>query len=330
MLPSCCQLALVVFAGCDGACGGAEGELPGGTASCVVPEAPVGRKPQPACSGRIHPSMALLASMEESGFRCLAVTGLGRAKDACSFQRPDVALIMCSSCAGCRRQGAQYRPWDAAAGLLERLGQLGTPVVVASDGPEAARLAGCGDVAAVLTGGYGPADLAGAARLVCTTTVPLTTVPLITDPLTAAPLTAAPLATDPLATDPLTAAPTGPRAMGSVLLDVARGVVSLGGRSVELTAKELAALTLLVAERGNLVTTEAVLAHVWPSPTTATKGDVYSLVYRVRRRVDDLDRRPPLIRSRRGLGYLLDPHVLGGLARDRGAGKGFGFLGAVL
>ncbi|MHB1891150.1 MAG: winged helix-turn-helix domain-containing protein [Acidimicrobiales bacterium] len=259
--------------------------------------------------------MALLASMEESGFRCLAVTGLGRAKDACSFQRPDVALIMCSSCAGCRRQGAQYRPWDAAAGLLERLGQLGTPVVVASDGPEAARLAGCGDVAAVLTGGYGPADLAGAARLVRTTTVPLTTDPLTTDPLT---------------TDLLAMAPTGPRAMGSVLLDVARGVVSLGGRSVELTAKELAALTLLVAERGNLVTTEAVLAHVWPSPTTATKGDVYSLVYRVRRRVDDLDRRPPLIRSRRGLGYLLDPHVLRGLARDRGAGKGFGFLGAVL
>jgi DNA-binding response OmpR family regulator len=251
-------------------------------------------------------SVRMVGALHEVGFSSVCVRGIQQAEAACSLKRFDAALVATSFFREPGGDVGSDERDERLGGLLDRLADDGTPVVVTSRGPEAVAFGGHRAVASVLTGYCATAEVAGALRLACLgqgSTAPGRSRP-----------------------EP---GPPSPSAMGSVLLDLARGVVSLEGRSVELTAKELAALTLLVAEQGKLVTTEALLEHVWPSPTTATKSDVYALVYRVRRRTGDLHRKPPLIRSRRGLGYLVDPEVMRSLIPKRGGGvMGLGFSGS--
>jgi DNA-binding response OmpR family regulator len=69
---------------------------------------------------------------------------------------------------------------------------------------------------------------------------------------------------------------------------------------------EFAVLSELPTRPG-LPTTSAELArHVWPDRPDMNGDDVRRLVYRLRRHLGDDRRRHPLIRNRRGYGYVLE------------------------
>jgi two-component system copper resistance phosphate regulon response regulator CusR len=89
-------------------------------------------------------------------------------------------------------------------------------------------------------------------------------------------------------------------------IDSRRREVRSGGEIVELTAKEYSLLEYLAQRRGDLVTREEILDHVWTGHAEPESNVVEVYVSRLRRKLGD-DGRGPLIRSRRGLGYLLDP-----------------------
>jgi DNA-binding response OmpR family regulator len=84
-----------------------------------------------------------------------------------------------------------------------------------------------------------------------------------------------------------------------------------GGRRVELTAKEMALLEILMSSPGQAVSRERILAHVWNLAEDPMTNVVDVYVHRLRRKLEDAGGRPA-IATVRGHGYrLLDE-------RDRG------------
>lgn len=84
---------------------------------------------------------------------------------------------------------------------------------------------------------------------------------------------------------------------------------SRGGAALELTARELALLELLMAHPGRLFSRERILATVWGSASDPLTNVVDVYIRRLRSKVDDGHARP-LIHTVRGLGYRLE--ALGG------------------
>jgi DNA-binding winged helix-turn-helix (wHTH) protein/heme-degrading monooxygenase HmoA len=94
--------------------------------------------------------------------------------------------------------------------------------------------------------------------------------------------------------------------VGPLAIDLARRLVTVSGREVALPPQEFAVLSEL-ATRPGLPTTSAELARtVWPDRPVMNGDDVRRLVYRLRRHLGDDRRRRPLIRNRRGYGYVLE------------------------
>ena len=94
--------------------------------------------------------------------------------------------------------------------------------------------------------------------------------------------------------------------VGELAVDLTRRMVTVSGREVALPPQEFTVLAELAARPG-LPTTSAELARsVWPDRPGMNGDDVRRLVYRLRRHLGDDRRRNPLIRNRRGYGYVLD------------------------
>ena len=72
-----------------------------------------------------------------------------------------------------------------------------------------------------------------------------------------------------------------------------------GGRSMELTGREVALLALLLRRAGQVVTREQALGEIWDDAAEPNVVDAY--VTRLRRKLGD----PPLIRTQRGTGFML-------------------------
>ena len=101
--------------------------------------------------------------------------------------------------------------------------------------------------------------------------------------------------------------------VGDVRVDLARRVVSVGTRVVELTPKEFGLLAVLARHPGRVLTHRMILEEVWgPGYGTETQ---YLRVYasQVRKKLDDDPRSPRLI-TEPGVGYRLvdrDEHADG-------------------
>lgn len=80
--------------------------------------------------------------------------------------------------------------------------------------------------------------------------------------------------------------------------------VSRGGRDVELTAKEYALLEYLARRAGEVVSRSDIAEHVWDETYDPFSKVIEVFIQRLRRKVDG-GRRPKLIRTRRGEGYML-------------------------
>lgn len=88
-------------------------------------------------------------------------------------------------------------------------------------------------------------------------------------------------------------------------LDLERMKLTRAGREVQLTAKELALIELLMSSPGRLFSRERILSNVWGLNEDPLTNVVDVYIRRLRSKID-LEGYPPLIHTQRGLGYRLE------------------------
>ncbi|MER5495142.1 response regulator transcription factor [Streptomyces sp. NPDC002454] len=90
---------------------------------------------------------------------------------------------------------------------------------------------------------------------------------------------------------------------GDLELDETTYTVHRAGRSAQLTPTEYALLRFLVRNAGRTVSKEELLRHVWRYEHPADSSVVETYISYLRRKLGELG--PPLITTRRGIGYRL-------------------------
>jgi DNA-binding response OmpR family regulator len=93
--------------------------------------------------------------------------------------------------------------------------------------------------------------------------------------------------------------------VADLVLDRERMQASRAGRPLQLTARELALLELLMSAPGRLFSRERILANVWGTHEDPLTNIVDVYIRRLRARIDGPGL-PPLIHTARGLGYRLE------------------------
>jgi len=99
---------------------------------------------------------------------------------------------------------------------------------------------------------------------------------------------------------------------GDLVLDESRWTVHRAGALVDLSPTEFRLLACLLRDQGSVLTRAELLQRVWGRGYTGQPQVVETYVSYLRRKLDRLG--PPLIHTRRGLGYLLrrpDPAASG-------------------
>jgi len=89
----------------------------------------------------------------------------------------------------------------------------------------------------------------------------------------------------------------------AVVVDLERRTVTVEGRSVPLTARELAIVEVLATRRG-VVSHELLLESVWGDVNESARSSLEVLIGRIRRK---LGASGNVLRTVRGLGYSLEP-----------------------
>jgi DNA-binding response OmpR family regulator len=97
--------------------------------------------------------------------------------------------------------------------------------------------------------------------------------------------------------------------VADLVLDRDRMQARRGGLALQLTAKELALLELMMSAPGRLFSRERILANVWGASEDPLTNVVDVYIRRLRAKIDDGQQRP-LIHTVRGLGYRLDDAAL--------------------
>jgi DNA-binding response OmpR family regulator len=87
-------------------------------------------------------------------------------------------------------------------------------------------------------------------------------------------------------------------------LDLLRREASRGGRMLQLTSQEFILLEYLCRNAGRVVTRSMILDQVWGMRIQPDTNVVDVHIYRLRGKVDN-EGQPPLIRTLRGVGYVL-------------------------
>jgi two-component system copper resistance phosphate regulon response regulator CusR len=88
-------------------------------------------------------------------------------------------------------------------------------------------------------------------------------------------------------------------------LDLLRRRVMRGGRRIDLTAKEFALLELLLRRQGEVLPRSLIASQVWDMNFDSDTNVIEVAVRRLRAKIDD-DFEPKLIRTVRGMGYVLE------------------------
>lgn len=88
-------------------------------------------------------------------------------------------------------------------------------------------------------------------------------------------------------------------------LDPMRRRVSRSGRKIDLTAKELALLELLLRRQGEVLPRSLIASQVWDMNFDSDTNVIEVAIRRLRAKVDD-GFEPKLIHTARGMGYVLE------------------------
>lgn len=95
-------------------------------------------------------------------------------------------------------------------------------------------------------------------------------------------------------------------AAGDLVLDPAGHRVRRGGTQVDLTPRQFSLLELMIRRKGEVLSKQQILEHVWDFAFEGDPNIVEVYVAQLRRRVDDPFGRAAL-QTVRGVGYRLDP-----------------------
>jgi two-component system OmpR family response regulator len=101
-----------------------------------------------------------------------------------------------------------------------------------------------------------------------------------------------------------TAPPASTLAVADLVLDESRHLVHRGGQSITLTVTEFELLRYFLRNAGRLLPREQILERVWRFDADRDSKLVELYVAQLRRKIDR--GRPPLIRTVRSIGYILD------------------------
>ena len=93
--------------------------------------------------------------------------------------------------------------------------------------------------------------------------------------------------------------------VGDLVLDREGMVATRGGKTLALTAKEMAFLELLMSAPGRVFSRERILSNVWGVSEDPLTNVVDVYVKRLRGKIDE-GRAAPLLQTVRGFGYRLD------------------------
>jgi two-component system OmpR family response regulator len=97
---------------------------------------------------------------------------------------------------------------------------------------------------------------------------------------------------------------------GDLVLDESRWTVHRAGTPVDLSPTEFRLLACLMRHQGRVLPRPQLLQYVWGHGYTGQSQVVETYVSYLRRKLDRLG--PPLIQTRRGIGYMLrSPDVNG-------------------
>lgn len=96
---------------------------------------------------------------------------------------------------------------------------------------------------------------------------------------------------------------------GEVIVDLERKLAVHGHQPLKLTGKEYALLELFARHRGKPVSREDILSGVWQMKDTANSHTLETHLWRLRRKLGDIDRQPRWIRNLPGIGYVMDCDV---------------------
>jgi two-component system, OmpR family, copper resistance phosphate regulon response regulator CusR len=88
-------------------------------------------------------------------------------------------------------------------------------------------------------------------------------------------------------------------------LDLRRRRVTRSGKRIDLTAKEFALLELLLRRQGEVLPRSLIASQVWDMNFDSDTNVIEVAVRRLRSKVDD-DFEPKLIKTVRGMGYVLE------------------------
>ena len=88
-------------------------------------------------------------------------------------------------------------------------------------------------------------------------------------------------------------------------LDLMRRRAQRGGRRIDLTAKEFALLELLLRRQGEVLTRSLIVSQVWDMNFDSDTNVIEVAMRRLRAKMDD-DFEPKLLRTIRGMGYVLE------------------------
>jgi two-component system copper resistance phosphate regulon response regulator CusR len=88
-------------------------------------------------------------------------------------------------------------------------------------------------------------------------------------------------------------------------LDLMRRRVTRAGIRIELTAKEFALLELLLRRQGEVLPRSMIASQVWDMNFDSDTNVIEVAIRRLRAKVDD-PFEPKLIRTARGMGYVLE------------------------
>jgi two-component system copper resistance phosphate regulon response regulator CusR len=88
-------------------------------------------------------------------------------------------------------------------------------------------------------------------------------------------------------------------------LDLLRRRVTRAGKRIDLTAKEFALLELLLRRQGEVLPRSLIASQVWDMNFDSDTNVIEVAMRRLRAKIDD-DFEPKLIRTVRGMGYVLE------------------------
>lgn len=101
-----------------------------------------------------------------------------------------------------------------------------------------------------------------------------------------------------------------PLRVGRARIDLKRMEVQIDGRTVTLTHKECAVLTLLLEKQGAVLARDEILDRAWAPDEFPTPRTVDNFIVRLRRLIEPGPGEPQVIRSVRGVGYQLDSQAV--------------------